>query len=580
GNTDPSEAVRTWTVDTVAPDTAIGSGPSGPTASRNASFGFSSEAGATFECRLDDGAWEACESPRALTELAQGLHTFRVRAVDAAGNTDPSEATRTWTVDTEAPETTLGGGPDGVVAAKSASLSFGSSEGGSAFECRVDGGGWEPCTSPRALTNLAEGGHTFRVRATDAAGNTDPTEATRSWTVDTVAPDTTIASGPAGPTASTSATIAFSSSEAGSSFECRLDAGGWDSCSSPRTLTGLAQGAHTLRVRAIDAAGNVDATEAERGWTVDTVEPDTTIESAPDATTPSNRAELGFGSSEDGASFECRVGNGAWESCAAPLVLSGLANGQHRFQVRARDAAGNTDSSPAGHEWTVDAEPPETSITGGPAGTVRSSSATFSFVAEAGATFECSLDAGAWRTCAAPHRIAGLAFARHTFAVRAVDSLGNADPTPATRTWTAERTPVIAEPPPGEAPEPPAEPAGPSPKLIQGRLAEDVAAGARALRKLGARRLVKRRGAIIRGLRALTPGTFSAKLTMRRGGRTVLVAKGAARARAAGPVALHFRLTRTGRTVLAAERRPRLRLSVEFRDATGRRTLRVASLHV
>ena len=184
------------------------------------------------------------------------------------------------------------------------------------------------CTSPRALTGLAQGDHTFRVRATDAAGNTDATEATRTWTVDTVAPDTTIGSGPSGPTASAAASFAFSSSETGSTFECRLDAGAWQSCTSPRALSALAQGAHTFRVRATDAAGNVDATEATRTWTVDTVAPETTIESGPSGTVASASASVGFDSDDDAATFECKLDSGAWQTCTSPRA-------PHRARARA-----------------------------------------------------------------------------------------------------------------------------------------------------------------------------------------------------------------------------------------------------
>lgn len=88
---------------------------------------------------------------------------------------------------------------------------------------------------------------------------------------DTTPPDTTIVSGPSGTVAASSADFGFSSSEAGSTFECRLDpaAGGtWASCTSPKSYTALAVGAHTFEVRAKDAALNTDQTPASRTWTI------------------------------------------------------------------------------------------------------------------------------------------------------------------------------------------------------------------------------------------------------------------------------------------------------------------------
>ena len=84
---------------------------------------------------------------------------------------------------------------------------------------------------------------------------------------DTDPPETTIDSGPSGEVASTTASFMFSSDEDGS-FECKLDSGAWSACSSPKDYTGLSDGAHTFNVRAIDEAGNVDATPAVRTWTV------------------------------------------------------------------------------------------------------------------------------------------------------------------------------------------------------------------------------------------------------------------------------------------------------------------------
>lgn len=167
------------------------------------------------------------------------------------------------------PETTIDSGPSGTVNNASASFSFSSDEQNSTFECKLDGGAWEPCNSgSKSYTSLTDGEHTFRVRATDATALTDPTEAVRTWTIDTVTPDTSISSGPSGDTTSTSASFDFAASEGGTTFECKLDGGAWESCSSGKAYSGLGTGPHTFLVRATDAAGNTDASEAVRAWTV------------------------------------------------------------------------------------------------------------------------------------------------------------------------------------------------------------------------------------------------------------------------------------------------------------------------
>jgi len=85
---------------------------------------------------------------------------------------------------------------------------------------------------------------------------------------DTTAPQTKISSGPSGKTTSHKAKFRFSSNESGSKLECKLDGKKWGSCRSPKTYKGLKAGKHTFRVRARDAAGNVDPSPAKRSWRV------------------------------------------------------------------------------------------------------------------------------------------------------------------------------------------------------------------------------------------------------------------------------------------------------------------------
>jgi hypothetical protein len=85
----------------------------------------------------------------------------------------------------------------------------------------------------------------------------------------------------------------------------------------------------------------------------DTTAPETTITSAPGATTASAGASFEFASNESGSTFHCRLDGVSWDSCSAPRAYASLAGGSHRFEARATDSAGNVDSSPASRDWTV-----------------------------------------------------------------------------------------------------------------------------------------------------------------------------------------------------------------------------------
>ncbi len=79
--------------------------------------------------------------------------------------------------DTEPPNTRIKKGPKGKVESDKATVKFKSTEQGSTFECKLDREKYKSCRSPKKLKNLDDRKHKFKVRATDAAGNTDPTPA-------------------------------------------------------------------------------------------------------------------------------------------------------------------------------------------------------------------------------------------------------------------------------------------------------------------------------------------------------------------------------------------------------------------
>ena len=395
-----------------------------------------------------------------LNTLNNGSHTFSVRAKDAAGNVDPSPASRTFTVsggggDTTPPNTTIDSGPAAGSRTNDATPTFGfSANETSTFQCSVDGGGFSACTSPKTIGPLSSGSHTFSVRATDMSANTDSTPASRTFIVDTVSPNTTIESGPleGSTTADTTPQFGFSASES-SSFQCSVDGGGFSSCSSPKQIGPLGNGAHTFQVRATDDAGNTDSTPASRSFTVDTssppdtTPPDTEIDSGPAAgsTTSDPTPTFGFSANEPGSSFQCKIDGGSFASCTSPHTTATLANGSHTFSVRATDPSSNTDASPASRTFTVsagggggDTTPPETEITAKPAKKTKSKRAAFSFSSNEPGTFQCSLDDAAFSACTSPFS-KKVKPGRHTFAVKARDTAGNVDPSPASYRWKVKK---------------------------------------------------------------------------------------------------------------------------------------------
>jgi hypothetical protein len=281
--------------------------------------------------------------------------------------------------DTTPPDTTITANPPNPSNSSSASFSFTGTDnitpsGSLTFECKLDGGSFAACTSPQNYTGLADGSHTFQVRAKDAANLVDATPASYTWMVDTGAPDTTITANPTALTNSTSAPFSFTADESPATFECKLDVGTFAACTSPQNYSGLAEGSHTFQVRAKDSANNVDGTPASYTWTIDTTAP--TFSGA--RVTPSNAN--GWNNTDVTVEFTCTDANGIGSidvtsggtgtSTTSGLQVTVSAEGENQtVQASCTDAAGNSASASVADIHIDKTAPSATlSITAGTAG--------------------------------------------------------------------------------------------------------------------------------------------------------------------------------------------------------------------
>ena len=258
----------TYVEDSVIPVATILTQPATLTNTNAAAFTYSSSEQETdFECKLDAQAFASCPADgKNYTGLSDGSHTFSLKPVDAAGNVG-AVVSFTWTIDTAKPQITFTSKPPAFSNSTSATFSFTSSETGSTFECSFDEQPFTACQPDGiSFTELTATTHTFRVRATDPAGNQGPV-ATYSWTIDLLLPQPTILTKPPALANSSSASFTYSSTEADSTFECQLDGQGFSTC--PATgisYSDLVDGSHTFGVRPTDQAGNTGSA-ASYTWT-------------------------------------------------------------------------------------------------------------------------------------------------------------------------------------------------------------------------------------------------------------------------------------------------------------------------
>ena len=440
--------------------------PTAPEAGKTLSFSvdpadvWSSAADIDVTWDFGDESTDATGTDVTHTYGADGTYTVTVTATDAAGNA--TTATRQVVVQPDQPPVVeITDGHPSLSNDDDPSFTWTVDDAGATVTCTLEGPAGvlgphaaAPCAGlSRTYSDLADGDYAFTVAAEDGNGNIGDT--TVNFTIDTARPTTTAFTG--GPDdgdriRERRPTFTFSATgETGPEFECRYDSTSdedWELCDDDGWQPpALDDGAHTVEVRAIDLAGNADATPEAVTFVVDNVSPDTAI-SGP--ASPTRLSQLSFTLSSTGletgetASYACRFFKAGtselpgFAACEKDLSRSVPAGAEHEgtwtIEAIATDEAGNADGTAATASVVVDRTAPAApAIDSGPDGATPDRTPTFTFTGEQGASLACRIqppgpDVTAFEPCDAGSYTPSQDLAdktSYTFHVRATDGAGN-----------------------------------------------------------------------------------------------------------------------------------------------------------
>lgn len=238
----------------------------------------------SLNCSLNDGEETPCPEPLVFAGLVDGNYVLRVTLTDSRGLT--AKAATSWTVDVTKPAIAVSAKPVDF-SGPNVTFEFNASDalsGVARIECALDTENYTTCTTPFKRDGLTAGPHSFKVRSIDKAGNIGEANQT-DWNVNLDAPVLTLR-GPNPFEGSHNARVEFSATAVGATitrFECAIDGGTPAPCTSPKDYTALAEGRHTVSVRAFNDVNNTSSALAVM-WTVDVTPP--TLPTITTATTP------------------------------------------------------------------------------------------------------------------------------------------------------------------------------------------------------------------------------------------------------------------------------------------------------
>jgi len=486
-NTSGYSTTNTFTVDTVAPSAPVVVAPANGAvvATQTPTFSGTAEVNSKVRIYVDGGLVDSVTADgsgnwsKVSASLTSGSHTIKATSTDAAGNTSGYSNINTFTVDVTAPSAPVVSTPaNGSAVATTTPTFSGTAEANSKVRIYVDGvlvdsttadgsGNWS-----KVSTTLTQGSHAVKTTATDAAGNTSAYSSTNTFTVDTVAPNAPVVALPANGSTVTTTTPTFSgTAEANSKVRIYVDgvlvdsttadgSGNWSKVSAT-----LAQGSHTIKATAIDAAGNTSTYSNTNIFTVDSIAP-----SVPVVVTPADNSYMSTvtptfsGTAEANSKVKIYVdgvlvdsttadGSGAWSKVSATL-----ASGSHTVKATATDGAGNSSGYSNINSFVIDVTAPNAPVVSDPANgsILATATPTLSGTAEAYAKVRIYIDgilkdsttangSGTWSMVSGT-----LNNGSHTVKATAVDSAGNVSGYSNTNTFTINTStptpPVIVTP--------------------------------------------------------------------------------------------------------------------------------------
>ena len=408
---------------------------------------------------------------------SDGNHALAAVATDNAGH--PTSAIRNVDVDRTSPDTSILTKPADPSNAVTPTFTFGSNEPGASFECRIDGGAFTPCGSPHNVPGLTDNAHTFEVRATDPAGNTDPSPDSWTWHRDTNNPTGSVNS----PGANIRQSVAVTSTEndpSADGFASGVDSVTYEYSSDGTTwapigtlssapfdsiiwnTTAVSDGVYQLHVVIRDVAGNQTISAAVTNVRIDNTAP-TTSQNDPGqylrATKTLTGSAADGGSGIDHVDFQrAPNGGGSWTTIATDSIpgdgfqasfdTTAVIDGHYDFRTVAYDVAGNQASSSPVLDRLVDNTVPNATMTNPGAylrGAVNLSSSTSdpggaNASGIAAVAYEFSTNGGAsWQPTGASFDSTAVADGNVSLHVIATDAAGNST-TSAAETSLADNT--------------------------------------------------------------------------------------------------------------------------------------------